>query len=268
MWIDTHCHLDAHELSARRDLLVRRAVERQVLRMVIPAVCRDNFGNVRELAHRFSGCAYALGIHPLYVAKASEDDLAYMRSLLRIHAEDVRLAAIGEIGLDFYLPALKAGYLREKQEYFFTEQLKMARDAGLPVLLHSRRSIDMVLKYLRRISVSGGIAHAFNGSFRQASIFMEMGFALGFGGAMTYMRARHLRRLAAALPQEALVIETDAPDMPPAWLGKAPNLPEELPRIGAELASLRGMPVEALADATTGNAVRVLPRLRYLPVDV
>ncbi|MCM1129040.1 MAG: TatD family hydrolase [Alistipes senegalensis] len=268
MWIDTHCHLDAPELATERDLLMQRAVERQVLCMVIPAVCRGNFDDVRQFACRFPYCTYALGIHPLYVAEAGEDDLEYMRFLLKKNAEDVRLVAIGEIGLDFYLPELQTEYLREKQEYFFIEQLKMARDAGLPVLLHSRRSVDRVLKYLRRISVPGGIAHAFNGSFQQADIFMSLGFALGFGGAMTYGRARHLRRLAAGLPLEALVVETDAPDMPPAWLGGQPNLPEELPRIGAELANLRGIPVEALAEITTGNAVRVLPRLRYLPLEV
>lgn len=266
MWTDTHCHLDAPELAGERDLLVHRAVERQVWRMVIPAVCRGNFGEVRKLAHCFPGCAYALGIHPLYVAGAGEDDLEQMRSLLAKHADDARLVAIGEIGLDFHLPELKTGCLREKQEYFFAEQLKMARDTGLPVLLHSRRSVDIVLKYLRRFSVPGGIAHAFNGSFQQAAVFMDLGFALGFGGAMTYERARHLRRLAAGLPQEALVVETDAPDMPPAWLGKQPNMPEELPRIGAELAALRGMTVEALAEVTTGNALRVLPRLGHLPI--
>lgn len=266
MWTDTHCHLDAPELAGERDLLVHRAVERQVWRMVIPAVCRGNFGEVRKLAHCFPGCAYALGIHPLYVAGAGEDDLEQMRSLLAKHADDARLVAIGEIGLDFYLPELKTGCLREKQEYFFAEQLKMARDTGLPVLLHSRRSVDIVLKYLRRFSVPGGIAHAFNGSFQQAAVFMDLGFALGFGGAMTYERACHLRRLAAGLPQEVLVVETDAPDMPPAWLGKQPNMPEELPRIGAELAALRGMTVEALAEVTTGNALRVLPRLGHLPI--
>lgn len=267
MWTDTHCHLDAPELAGERDLLVHRAVKRQVRRMVIPTVCRGNFADVRQLAHRFSCCAYALGIHPLYVAEAGEDDLEQMRALLKRHAEDARLAAIGEIGLDFYLPELKTGSLREKQEYFFAEQLKMAQDVGLPVILHSRRSVDAVLKYLRRFSVTGGIAHAFNGSFQQAEVFLSLGFALGFGGAITYERARHLRRLAAGLPEEALVMETDAPDMPPAWLGKQPNMPEELPRIGAMLAGLRGMTVEALAGATTGNALRVLPRLQYLPVE-
>lgn len=267
MWIDTHCHLDAPELAGERDLLVHRAMERRVLHLVIPAVCRGNFGEVRKLAHCFPGCAYALGIHPLYVAGAGEGDLEQMRSLLAMYADDARLVAIGEIGLDFYLPELKTGSLREKQEYFFAEQLKMARDAGLPVLLHSRRSVDAVLKYLRRFSVPGGIAHAFNGSFQQAAVFVDLGFALGFGGAMTYGRARHLRRLAAGLPEEALVVETDAPDMPPAWLEKRANMPEELPRIGAVFAALRGMTVEALADATTGNALKVLSRLQYLPME-
>jgi TatD DNase family protein len=154
--------------------------------------------------------------------------------------------------------------MREKQERFYNEQLRIARDYNLPVLLHVRRSQDIILKYLRRISVPGGIAHAFNGSFQQAEEFIRHGFKLGFGGAMTFTRALQIRRLAADLPQQALVLETDAPDIAPAWLHPQRNSPEELPRIGRVLAELRGMPVDVLAQITSENARSMLPRLADL----
>ena len=197
MWIDTHCHLDAEELDANRDEIVRQAMKMQVSAMVIPSTDRNNFATVRQLAYQYPNCVYALGIHPVYIKDATEDDLHLMRSLLKEANSDPKWVAIGEIGLDFYLPELKEGLLREKQEYFFVEQLKMAKDFSLPVLLHSRRSVDMVLKYLRQIRPKGGIAHAFNGSFQQAQTFMDLGFKLSFCGTFTYERAQHLRKLAA-----------------------------------------------------------------------
>jgi TatD DNase family protein len=164
--------------------------------------------------------------------------------------------------------------MRERQQQVYRAQLRLARQHGLPVILHVRRSADLLLKHLRELPV-GGIAHAFNGSDQQARHFIDMGFALGFGGAMTFDAARQLRHLASMLPLEAVVLETDAPDIPPQWLyataaeraaGRAQgiNTPAELPRIGAVLADLRGIGAQALAEATSANACRVLPRLAAL----
>jgi TatD DNase family protein len=175
---------------------------------------------------------------------------------------------VGEIGLDFFVPGLDA----DRQESFLREQLRIARRHGLPVILHVRRSADRLLKHLREVGVTGGIAHAFNGSEQQAQAFLELGFKLGFGGAVTHERALQLRRLATGLPLSALVLETDAPDIPPHWLyrtaaqragGEAQgrNEPGELPAIAAVVAGLRGIPVEELAAAPTANAVQALPRL-------
>ncbi|MDE2428482.1 MAG: TatD family hydrolase, partial [Burkholderiales bacterium] len=170
--------------------------------------------------------------------------------------------AIGEIGLDFFVPALTQSPLREKQEFFYTEQLKIARDFDLPVLLHVRRSQDIILKHLRRIRVVGGIAHAFNGSAQQAATFAGLGFKLGFGGAMTYTRALQIRRLAAELPLNLIVLETDAPDIPPSWIKDVPNSPAQLPQIGKVLADLRNMRIDDIAEATSANAFAVLLRMR------
>jgi TatD DNase family protein len=187
--------------------------------------------------------------------------LQTLREAVTRALDDARFVAIGEIGLDFFVPDLCLSPLREKQEHFYVEQLKIAREFDLPVLLHVRRAQDTILKYLRRITVRGGIAHAFNGSFQQAQAFIGLGFKLGFGGTMTYTRSLQIRRLASELPLDAIVLETDAPDIAPTWLHGQCNSPAQLPRIGATLAELRGMVPDELARATSANARMVLPRL-------
>ena len=263
MWIDTHCHLDALELDALP--AAARAAKGGVALIVIPSVARANFGPVAALAASLNGHAvHALGIHPIYVPHAVPDDLIALRAAVEaalLNQPDPRFVALGEIGLDFFVPALTGAEMREKQEYFFREQLKIARDFALPVLLHVRRSQDVVLKHLRQIRPFGGIAHAFNGSIQQANAYVDLGFKLGFGGAMTYPRALQIRRLARDLPLDALVLETDAPDMAPCWLHGQSNSPAQLPAIGAALADVRGIGLIEVADATKANARLVLPRI-------
>ena len=213
VWTDTHCHLDAAEFDLDRAAVIERARAAGVSRLVLPAVAVANFDAVRTLAHACDA-VYALGIHPLYVDRAADADLERLRDALQAHRDDPRLVAVGEIGLDHFV----AGLDRSRQERFYLAQLTLARAAGLPVILHVRRSADALLKGLRRVAVRGGIAHAFNGSEVQARHFVELGFKLGFGGAMTHERALQIRRLAATLPEQALVLETDAPDIPPQWL--------------------------------------------------
>lgn len=261
MWIDTHCHLDAGEFGNESDAVADRAARAGVAGIVIPAIARANFKAVQCLAGKHANCAYALGIHPIFVPQADEEDLGALRDAASAAMGDAKFVAIGEIGLDFFVPGLSETPLREKQEYFYSEQLKIARDLGLPVLLHVRRSQDKILKHLRRILVPGGIAHAFNGSFHQANEFIRLGFRLGFGGSMTFPRALQIRRLAAQLPDDALVLETDAPDISPVWLYPARNSPEELPRIGEVLAALRCTTPAHIAALTANNARSALPRL-------
>jgi TatD DNase family protein len=266
MWIDSHCHLDAAEFDGRALAVATQAASLGVSAIVIPAVHLDNFSVVADVAQQAENCFYTLGIHPMYVPGANESDLLVLRHKVQVlmSASDERrkFVGIGEIGLDFFVPALCESPLKEKQEFFFTEQLKIARDFELPVLMHVRRSQDIILKHCRRIKVVGGIAHAFNGSEQQAQAFIGMGFKLGFGGAMTYPRALQIRRLAANLPLDAIVLETDAPDIPPHWLAHGINSPIELPRIGAVLAGLRGLSPETVAARTSSNVLDVLPLMR------
>ena len=261
MWIDTHCHLDAHEFGTESAAVARRADEAGVGMIVIPAVARANLDVVRALAADVPNASYALGIHPIYVPQATDDDLLELRRQVEASLADPRFVAIGEIGLDFFIPMLCEPAMRDKQERFLREQLRIARDFDLPVLTHVRRSQDQVLKHVRQIRPSGGIAHAFNGSFQQAKAFIDVGFCLGFGGAMTFTRALQIRRLAADLPLDSIVLETDAPDISPSWIHPARNSPEQLPAIGAVLAGLRGINAAAVRTATQANALAVMPRL-------
>jgi TatD DNase family protein len=265
--IDTHCHLDAGEFDADRDAVAQAALENGVCVIVVPGVERANLDAVIRLTEKHKHCALALGIHPSYADKAQPDDLAFLAALV----EKNNPVAIGEIGLDFFAERGEPGYKRETQEHFLSEQLKLARDFDLPVILHVRKAVDDVLKHLRRIKVQGGIAHAFNGSRQQADMFIEMGFKLGFGGAMTYPRALRIRELAQTLPLEAIVLETDAPDIPPEWLGHhGRNTPGQLLNIAQTLADLRGLDIAQVAEITTKNALQALPKLAdlYTPPQV
>ena len=251
LWIDTHCHLDAAEFHADAPAVRARARQAGVGRLVIPGVAVSNFQAVRELAH-LGGDAYALGIHPLYIAQSVDADLATLAAELTLRLDDPRLVAVGEIGLDFFVPALQLSPLRDKQEMFYRAQLLLAPPGGWR-----------------------GIAHAFNGSAQQAQAFIDLGLKLGFGGSLSFEAARQIRKLASELPLQALVLETDAPDIPPQWLyqsaqvraagaAQGRNEPAELPRIAQVLADVRGMPLEALARACTANALAALPRLSQL----
>ncbi len=263
-WIDSHCHLDAAEFAPDRDAVRQAARAVGVHTCVIPAVHAAHFDEVRRLAHQH-GDVYALGIHPLYTPQAREQDLQTLDQALHDHHDDPRLVAVGEIGLDGFVPGLDMA----RQQFFYKAQLKLAQQHDLPVLLHVRRSADLLLKALRSTVVKGGIAHAFNGSLQQAQQFIAMGFKLGFGGALTFERALQLRMLATQLPLEALVLETDAPDIPPHWLyvtaeerakgsSQGRNTPDQVPRMAQVLADLRGISLAEVAQATSANVRSVL----------
>jgi TatD DNase family protein len=277
-WIDTHCHLDAREFGPQAQVQRSLAAINGVVHCVLPSISVNNFEAVRTLACQ-TGDSYCLGITPMNVPYAADDALNRLAAAVQAQHDDPRLVAIGEIGLDFFIPDLCQSPWRERQQDFFRSQLKLARAHDLPVVVHARRSADQILKALREVGGPGGhwcgVVHAFNGSFQQARGFIDLGLKLGFGGAVTFDRARQLRSLAVDLPLEAIVLETDSPDMPPRWLYKSAeqravgepqgiNSPAELPRIGLEVAALRGISPEALAEATTRNAFEAFPRLRAL----
>ena len=263
MWLDSHCHLDAPEFAARLPLVVEVAAKNSVSAILVPAVEVADFVQVRDLAHQYSqvipGLVYTLGIHPLYIGRAQDTDLKVLATTVEKALDDPRFVGIGEIGLDYFVEGLDP----KRQAFFFEAQLDLAQQLNLPVIMHVRRSQDAILKALRQRKITGGIAHAFNGSFQQAEQFLELGFKLGFGGAATYPRALQIRRLVSDLPMSAIVIETDAPDIPPAWLreeGIHDNEPAFMPRIAKELAQLRNLEPAEFAQAVWQNAAEALPR--------
>lgn len=262
-WVDTHCHLDAPEFQDTLAQIVGRAKSSDVKALLVPSVRASDWDQTKKLVHQYSpqipGLVYTLGIHPLYINQAQESDIDALQKLIQLSLGDPRFVGIGEIGLDYFVEDLDP----RRQEYFFHAQLDLADQFQLPVILHVRRSQDAILKALRKRRVPGGIAHAFNGSHQQAEHFIELGFKLGFGGSATYDRALQIRRLLLEMPIESIVTETDAPDIPPAWLrdeGGVFNEPALLPRIARQLADIRGMNHQEFTAAVWQNAMQVLPR--------
>ncbi len=249
-FIDTHCHLDAAEFDADREAVIERAHAAGVTRFIVPAVDAAGVAAVRAVCLQHADCLPAYGLHPVYTDRHRPEDVAQLAHWLR----DEPAVAVGEIGLDGWM----ANADRNAQQTLFDAQLLLAREFDLPVLLHVRHAVDAVIAGLRRTGVRRGIAHAFNGSLQQAERLIGMGFLLGFGGAVTWPKATRLRALAAQLPLEAMVLETDAPDISPQWARGARNVPEYLPGIAAELAALRNVPPDEVAAVTSSNVRKVI----------
>jgi TatD DNase family protein len=221
-----------------------------VVAQVLPAVGRAGWPFLLELCRTEPDLFPALGLHPVYLDQHGDADVDALASAVA----DERPVAIGEIGLDWFVEGLD----RERQQALFERQLTVARDAGLPVILHVRRAHDAALQIIRRLRVRGGIAHAYSGSLEQAWQYLDLGFRLGFGGMLTFERSTKLRRLARELPLEAIVLETDAPDLTVASHRGARNSPEYLPECLAALAEVRGEDPDVVAARTTANARAVL----------
>jgi len=243
---DTHCHLDVEAFDADRPAVLARARAAGVGTLIVPGILAQTWDGLWDCCAGDPGLYPALGMHPVYIDCHDGDGVRRLEAWLA----ERRPVAIGEIGLDFYV----AGLDRERQQRLFEAQLGIARAAGLPVILHVRKAHDAVLATLERVRVRGGICHAFNGSLPQADRYLELGFRLGFGGMLTYERSRRLRALARALPLEALVLETDAPDMTVAQHHGQRNSPEYLPYCLDALAAVRGEPAQHVATVTTATA--------------
>lgn len=249
--IDTHSHLDTHSFTEDRREVLERSRTAGVVAQILPGVCRSWWPNLLVLCRQEADLFPALGLHPLYLHLHTADHLAELTR----HAESGSLVALGEIGLDFYHkdPRMNAQY------ELFEAQLQIAKKYRLPILLHVRKAHDQVQAMLRRKRFDfGGIVHAFSGSRQQAEHYLKLGFAVAFGGTITYDRATKIQSVARALPLTSIVLETDAPDIPPAPYNNRRNSPEYLPLVLEALARIRSEPVETIAAATTANARKVL----------
>lgn len=247
--VDTHCHLDAGEFDADRAQVITRARAAGVLQQVVPAIDAGGWPTLREVCGPDTGLHPAYGMHPMFLARHSQHDVAMLSDWLRRD----RPVAVGECGLDFFVEGLD----RDHQHVLFDAQLKLAREFDLPVIVHARRAVDQVLAAIRRIGGLRGVVHSWSGSQQQAEQLWEQGFLLGIGGPVTYPRANRLRTLVADMPLEYLLLETDAPDQPDAGHRGQRNEPARLPLVCAAIAELRGTGVEEIASATTANARRL-----------
>jgi TatD DNase family protein len=248
--IDTHCHLDVAEFDPDRAEVLARTRAAGVVGLVIPAIHRAGWPGLLGLCATAADLYPALGLHPVYLEQHRDADIAALEQAVT----ETRPLAIGEIGLDYFIEGLD----RDRQQALFEAQLAVARAAELPVLLHVRKAHEQVLATLQRIRVRGGIAHAFSGGIEEARRYQALGFKLGFGGMLTFERSRKLRALAAAVPADAIVLETDAPDLTVAAHQGSRNSPEYLLDVLAALAQVRGEDAHWLAGQTTANARAVL----------
>ncbi|MES2917598.1 MAG: TatD family hydrolase [Pseudomonadota bacterium] len=263
MLIDTHCHFDVEEFDTDRDAVAARTLAAGVDTVVVPGYVAAHWPRLFEVCARY-GAPRLLpvpGLHPCYIAGHEEAHLAELDRLLAVHPEVV---AVGEIGLDYFLPALKDPAVRDRQQAFFRAQLQIAAQAGKPVLLHVRKAHADVLRLLRETRFrEGGIVHAWSGGIEEARHYARLGFRLGIGGPLTYDQSRRLREVVVAMPLESLVLETDAPDMTPQPCrlpgpGRTRNSPEFLPAVAQALAALKGVTPEQVAAVTRRESLAVL----------
>lgn len=249
--IDTHTHLDFPDFDADRPQLLARSRALGVEKMVVLGVYQSNWQRVWDLVQTDSQLYAAFGLHPVYLNEHRPEHVVELGQWLSRLAGHPQVCAVGEIGLDYFLPELD----REGQQQLFEAQLQLAADFALPALLHVRRSHAQVIATLKRFKLQrGGIVHAFAGSREEAREYIKLGFKLGLGGAATWPQALRLRKVIVDLPLDAIVLETDSPDMAPAMYPNQRNSPQHLPDICRALAEVMGISPDALASASTTNA--------------
>jgi TatD DNase family protein len=253
--IDTHCHLDISDFDLDRTQVLNRCRELGVSKVIIPAIESHTWSKVLELCDSETHLYPALGLHPVFLEQHQLDDIKSLEEILSKN----RPIAIGEIGLDFYIKELD----QNQQTKIFEQQLVIAKNHNLPVILHVRKAHDQVLQLLKKIKVKGGFCHAFNGSLQQAEKYTELGFKLGFGGTLTYENSTKIHKLAKELSIEAIVLETDAPDMVVESHRGERNSPEYIVDVLAALAKIRNESVEIIAQQTTQNANDVMNFSEY-----
>lgn len=247
--IDSHSHIDVAEFDDDRALVLARARAAGVTRQIVPAISYAGFGKLRDLCNTEAGLYPAYGLHPMYLAEHRTEHLDALPEWI----EREHPVAVGECGLDFFVEGLDLATQRQ----YFHRQLEIARDFGLPVIVHARRAFDEVIATLRKIGGLNGVVHSFSGSEEQARQLWRLGFCLGLGGPVTYERARRLRGIAATMPLEFLLLETDSPDQPLHGHQGARNEPALLTEVCACVAALRGVAAEDIAAATSANAQRL-----------
>lgn len=246
MLVDAHCHLDFTQFDDDRAAVFEAAKAVGVARFVVPGTTRSRWQQVLALAER-ADTRVCLGLHPYFVGQHHEEDVAALDQLLNEHPDVV---AVGECGIDG-----RFSDTLDDQWHYFDAQLKLAKQHALPVVVHCVQANDQVAKRLRQLALpQAGLIHAFAGSIEQANTFLDLGFKLGLGGAVTYERAQRLRRTVQALPDDGYVLETDSPDMPLSGHQGKRNEPSRVIEVCEVVAKLRGQTADQVADRSSATA--------------
>lgn len=250
--IDTHCHLDNTRFDTDREAVLLRAAQNSVSDLLIPAIAASNWNTLKSLSIQHKNLHAAYGLHPMFMSQHHKKDLDHLEKWLQSET----VMAVGECGLDFFIFDKQSDHQQDKQfqQEIFSAQLDLAQQYKLPVIIHSRKSLDLVLKEIRLRPHLHGVVHSFSGSLQQAHQLIDQGFYLGFGGPITYTRAKKRRHLVRSLPLDALLLETDAPDQPDAVHYGLRNEPAFLIDIARTVANLRDTSLQDIASATTKNA--------------
>ncbi|HET7267243.1 MAG TPA: TatD family hydrolase [Oleiagrimonas sp.] len=247
--IDSHVHIDADAFDSDRDAVLTRADNAGVASMVVPATTAARWPALAALCAAHTDLHAAFGLHPMFM---SEHDTSHLTRLPQWLA-DHQAVAVGECGLDFFIDDPSP----DQQRRYFMQQLQVARDMDLPVIIHARRSVEEVIHSVRRVKNLRGVVHSFAGSREQARQLADLGFLIGIGGPVTHARARRLRRTVADIPLDTLLLETDAPDQPGARHRGQRNEPAWLRDVLHCIAELRDENEAVIAAATTANARRL-----------
>ena len=251
-FVDTHCHFDFPPFSGNEASALQLASESGVQSLIVPAVTSDRFQMIIDLSRQYSAIYPALGLHSIYIARHNEQALAQLEDYLK--QPENRIVAIGEIGLDNYIASPQL----EAQIALLKSQFQLAKRYDLPVILHSRKTHDLLTQLLRQNKLpKTGVVHGFSGSLEQAQQFIKLGYYIGVGGTITYARAQKTRNAIAALPLTSLLFETDAPDMPVAGFQGQPNRPEHLVQILAALSEIRRESKEQIAEQIYQNSLQL-----------
>ena len=247
--VDSHSHFDVAEFDDDRAEALARARAAGIVAQILPAILLAGFGKLRDLCRQHDGLYPAYGLHPLFLSEHRPEHLDELSTWI----ERERPNAVGECGLDFYVEGLD----RDTQHRYFDRQLELAREFDLPVIVHARRAVEDVIAAIRRVGQLRGVVHSFSGSLEQAYLLWKLGFSLGFGGPITYPRARRLHEIVSTMPLEFLLLETDSPDQPLHGHQGRRNEPAFLLDVCQCVAELRKVDPEIIAKATTTNAERL-----------
>src|SRR3954462_1417032 len=249
-WIDTHCHLYSEEFNKDIDELVARAKKAGIEKFYLPAIDSNTLQAMLALEAKHPECISMMGLHPCYVNAGYEQELAIVKKWL----EKRQFVAIGEIGLDYYWST----EFTEQQVAAFNQQMQWALDYNLPIVIHTRNAMQPTIDAVKPFADRGlrGIFHCFSGNANEAGQIVAMEFYLGISGILTYKKSE-LPEAISNIPLEKLVLETDAPYLPPVPYRGKRNESSYIPIIAQKLAEVKNVPLEEVAAVTTANAEKI-----------